>query len=99
MTETLAPVLRVQDADAAIRWYERLGFNMDFQHSAESSKSPATPPATTAVVKRGELVLVLSNSENDAPRSAAVVYLRVTDIAPIADEFKASIQTIQGGAL
>ncbi len=67
--ETLAPVIRVLDADAAIAWYQRLGFEMDFQHSTEppfqpgvwESRSASTKRTrATAVVKRGDLVLILS---------------------------------------
>lgn len=52
-----------------------------------------------AVVKRGELVLILSNREEDAPGSDAVVFLGVVDVAPIAKEFEVPVQNLQGGAL
>ena len=106
--ETLAPVLRVQDADAAIAWYKRLGFEMDFQHSSEppfqpgmwESRSASTErTSTTAVVKRGDLVLILSKGTPDTPSSSAVLYLRVADVAPIANDFQVTVQTLQTGGL
>lgn len=92
--ETLAPVLRVQDTDAAIAWYERLGFGVDYQHSSGPALS-----RTVAVLKRGELVLLLSNRDEDTPSSNSVVYLRVADVAPIANEFVLPVQNLQSGAL
>ena len=106
--ETLAPVIRILDADVAIAWYQRLGFDMDFQHSSEpsiqpgvwESKSASTKrTSTTAVLKRGDLVLILSNGTPDTPSSNAVLYLRVADVAPIANEFHVAVQNLQTGAL
>jgi hypothetical protein len=91
--ETLAPVLRVQDAGVASAWYRRLGFELEFEHSS----GPALN-RTQAVLKRGDLVLLLSNAA-DAPPSGAFLHLRVADIGPIATEFAAPIERLQGGAL
>jgi hypothetical protein len=44
------------------------------------------------------LVLLLSNAA-DAPPSGAFLHLRVADIGPIATEFAAPIERLQGGAL
>ena len=92
--ESLAPVLRVGDAEAAIAWYQRLGFGVELEHSAGPNFAH-----TTAVVKRGELVLILSNRDEDTPASKTVVVLRVADVAPIAHEFNVPIENFQGGAL
>jgi catechol 2,3-dioxygenase-like lactoylglutathione lyase family enzyme len=92
--ETLAPVLRVQDMKAAIDWYERLGFALEFEHS-----TGPTFQLATAAVKRGDLVLILSNREDGTPPSHVVVHLRVADVVPIADRFHVSIRNLQGGAL
>ena len=92
--EALAPVLRVQDAETAIAWYGRLGFTVDFEHSTGPRFS-----RTTAVLKRGDLILLLTNREEDAPAANAVLHLRVGDIRPIADEFVVPVENLQGGAL
>jgi hypothetical protein len=31
--EALAVVLRVENTDSAFAWYQRLGFNMEYEHS------------------------------------------------------------------
>ena len=95
--EALAPVLRIGNPSAAIAWYQRLGFDVDFEHSSEPSGGKEI--RNTAVVKRGDLILVLSNREEDAPAAEAVVYLRVADLAPIASEFNVPVQNLQAGAL
>jgi catechol 2,3-dioxygenase-like lactoylglutathione lyase family enzyme len=92
--ETLAPVLRVRDAEAAIAWYQRLGFALEFEHSAGPNFGQ-----TTAAVRRGQLVLILSNRDEDTPASQAVVFLRVADVAPIAHEFDVPIENLQAGAM
>jgi len=32
METEVVPILRVADADAAVRWYERLGFTKQWEH-------------------------------------------------------------------
>lgn len=32
MEAEVVPILRVADADAAVRWYERLGFTKQWEH-------------------------------------------------------------------
>lgn len=92
--EALAPVLRIGDVNAAIAWYHRLGFECEFEHSTGPAFS-----RTMVVVKRGELLLILSNRDEDTPSADAVVHLRVGDVQSIADEFAAPIQILQAGAL
>ena len=58
--DTLAPVLRVLNVAAAIPWYQRLGFGVEYEHSSGPDLRH-----TVAVLKRGELVLMLSNREED----------------------------------
>ena len=79
--EALTPVLHVADADVAIAWYQRLGFSLDL----EWSSGPAFTE-TAAVVRRGELALILSSRDKGA-RADSLLYLRVTDLTSIADEF------------
>ena len=54
--EALAPMLRVSKVETAIAWYERLGFVLEFEHSSGPAFSE-----TTAVVRRGDLALILSD--------------------------------------
>jgi catechol 2,3-dioxygenase-like lactoylglutathione lyase family enzyme len=35
MDEEVVPVLRVQDASRALKWYERLGFRKEWEHQFE----------------------------------------------------------------
>jgi hypothetical protein len=91
--ETLAPVLRIQNADVSAKWYQRLGFDVDYEHGSGPGFS-----RTFAVLKRGDLVLLLSNG-TDAPNSTAVLHLRVANIEPLAREFDVPIENLQGGAL
>jgi catechol 2,3-dioxygenase-like lactoylglutathione lyase family enzyme len=37
MEAEVVPVLRVADADAAVRWYERLGFTGQWEHRFDPS--------------------------------------------------------------
>jgi hypothetical protein len=92
--ETLAPVLKIGDVDRAIAWYHRLGFDPGFEHSSGPAFS-----RTTVVVKRGDLILILSNRQEDTPGAEAVVHLRVADVEPIANQFAVPVQTLQDGAL
>jgi catechol 2,3-dioxygenase-like lactoylglutathione lyase family enzyme len=85
--EQLAPVLRVANTDASIDWYQRLGFAVDYEYSSGPAFS-----RTIVVLKRGELVLMLSNREEDA-RPDALVYMRVSDVEAIADEFDVEVKT------
>ena len=79
--EALALVFRVADTDAAVAWYQRLGFVASYEHASGPAFS-----RTTIALSRGELVLILSNLEEDA-RSSGLVYLRVSDPEAIAEEF------------
>jgi len=84
--EALAPVLRVSSARAAVAWYQRLGFVLEVEHSSGPEFSE-----TTALVKRGELALILSDRDK-RETSDGIVYLRVADVTPIAAEFHVPLQ-------
>jgi catechol 2,3-dioxygenase-like lactoylglutathione lyase family enzyme len=81
--EETIPVLRVADADVAVRWYERLGFQEEWRHRFEAGF-----PAFVSV-RRGNggpgVRLFLSEHRGDATPGGSV-YLRVEDVAPIAEE-------------
>lgn len=88
VTEEVIPILRVDDAERAVIWYERLGFVQESVHRFE----PGFPAFVT--IARGEDVkvrLFLSEHEGDA-RPDTLVYLRVGGIDAIAREFRVSVE-------
>lgn len=91
MEEALTPVLHVEDTDAAIVWYQRLGFVVD----SEWSSGPAFTE-TTAVLRRGQLALILSSREKGA-RADSLIYLRVADLTDIENEFNLAATRLFGG--
>ncbi|MBZ2407335.1 glyoxalase superfamily protein [Streptomyces albidoflavus] len=80
MHEEVVPILRVEDAAAAVAWYERLGFTRQWEHRF----APDLPAFVE--VARGGVRLFLSEHEGDA-RPDTLVYLRVRDVEAIAAEF------------
>src|SRR3954447_11596476 len=86
--EETIPVLHVDDATTAIGWYARLGFVEEWTHRFE----PGFPAFVS--VRRGKsgpgVRLFLSEHGGDA-QPAGTVYLRVTDVRPIAEVFEAAI--------
>jgi len=87
LEESLAPVFRVGNVADAVAWYQRLGFQLHFEHSAGPGFS-----RTQAVVGRGALHLVLSDCEEDG-RPEGLVILRVADdVESIASEFNVAVQ-------
>ena len=73
-------VLRVADADAAVSWYERLGFIKEWEHRFE--------PGGLAFVSiaRDRARLFLSEHRGDA-RPDALVHLYVSDVDAVVAEF------------
>jgi len=78
--EEVVPVLRVEDADRAVAWYERLGFHKDWEHQFE----PGLPWFVS--VSRGSITLYLSEHTGDAPPSS-LIHLYVDDIDAVSREF------------
>lgn len=85
MDEELIPILRVENAAAAVVWYERLGFTKQWEHHFE----PGLPAFVE--VARGGMRLFLSEHEGDA-RPDTLVYLRIRDVEAIASEFGAQVK-------
>ncbi|MEV0122106.1 glyoxalase superfamily protein [Streptomyces sp. NPDC050703] len=85
MDEEVIPILRVEDAAAAVAWYERLGFTQQWEHRFE----PGLPAFVE--VARGEVRLFLSEHEGDA-RPDTLVYLRIRDVEAVASEFGARVE-------
>ncbi|GGP54297.1 glyoxalase superfamily protein [Saccharothrix coeruleofusca] len=85
MREEVIPVLRVEDASAAVAWYERLGFVKQWEHRFEPGF-----PAFVEVARHG-VRLFLSEHEGDA-RPDTLVYLRARDVDAIAAEFGVRVE-------
>lgn len=86
MGELAIPVLRVANAEDALRWYERLGFEVEFQHRF----GPGFP--VYMGIRRGEARMHLSEHTGDA-RPGTLVYLWVDDIDAIALVLDAVVET------
>jgi catechol 2,3-dioxygenase-like lactoylglutathione lyase family enzyme len=91
--EETIPVLRVEDVRRALPWYRRLGFEQEWEHRFE----PGFPVFTS--LRRGAdgagVRLFLSEHRGDAEPNG-LVYLRVSDVAPIATEFDLPVQEVDG---
>lgn len=85
MSEELVPVFRVQDAEAAAQWYQRLGFVVEVRHRF----GPDMP--LYLILRRNSVHLHLSEHNGDAPpRSYAYFY--VEDIDTVAEAFETTVQ-------
>jgi len=80
MGDQVVPVLRVDDAHRALPWYERLGFQKDWEHQFE----PGLPWFVS--VSRGDVTLYLSEHTGDAP-PRSLVHLYVDDVDAVSQEF------------
>lgn len=85
MDEQVIPILRVKDAATAVEWYQRLGFQKEWEHRFE----PHMPAFVS--VARGNVRLFLSEHKGDA-RPGTLVYLWVKDVFAVAKEFGAQVQ-------
>lgn len=90
MDEEVIPILRVSNAAAAAAWYRRLGFGQEWEHRFE----PGFPAFVS--VARGRVRLFLSEHTGDA-RPGTLVYLRLSDLEAIADEFGAAVERMPWG--
>lgn len=85
MPEELVPVFRIADAEAAVAWYRRLGFESTGTHQFE----PGFP--RYVFLERGDVHLHLSEHTGDAPHRS-VAYLYVDDVGPISAAFGVSAE-------
>jgi catechol 2,3-dioxygenase-like lactoylglutathione lyase family enzyme len=85
--EETIPILRVADAAVAIRWYERLGFVEEWTHRFESG-FPAFMSIRRGSPGTGVRIFL---SEHRGTVSNGQLFLRVSDVAPIAAEFAVEI--------
>lgn len=86
MAEQLVPIFRVDDARAALPWYQRLGFEPIGEHQFE----PGFP--LYVFLRRGDVHLHLSEHTGDAPLRC-VAYFVVDDIDQIAAEFGVTVES------
>ena len=87
--EEAIPILRVANADSAVAWYERLGYEKEWEHRFEPSF-----PAFVSLARHGTSRLFLSEHREDAGGllvAGTVVYLRVGDVDAIAKDFDVDI--------
>ena len=90
MDEQVIPILRVQNAEAAVAWYKRLGFRQTSVHRF----APGLPAFVT--IERGGMKLFLSEHSGDA-RPDTLLYLAVADIHPVAREFEVEVEEAPWG--
>jgi hypothetical protein len=83
--DEVVPVLRVVDADASARWYQRLGFSVSFVHRFEPDF-----PAFVGI-ERGRVHLYLSEHSGDA-QPGALVHLWVGNVDVVAAEFGVPVE-------
>ena len=84
MDEEVVPVLNVEDAARAVAWYERLGFQQEWEHQFE----PGFPWFVS--IERGRVHLYLSEHKGDA-RPNTLIHLYVVDIDRVSEEFAVPI--------
>jgi glyoxalase superfamily protein len=82
--EAVVPVLYVEDAGRAVAWYERLGFQKEWEHQFE----PGFPWFVS--VARGRVRLYLSEHTGDA-RPNTLIHLYVADVDRVAAEFDVTV--------
>jgi catechol 2,3-dioxygenase-like lactoylglutathione lyase family enzyme len=88
--EQITPILRTDDAEAALSWYARLGFAKEWEHRFE----PGFPLFVS--ISRGPMRIFLSEHKGDA-RPDTLVYLSVHDIDAVAAEFGLTVQQAPWG--
>jgi catechol 2,3-dioxygenase-like lactoylglutathione lyase family enzyme len=88
--EQITPILRTDDAEAALTWYTRLGFAKDWEHRFE----PGFPLFVS--ISRGRMRIFLSEHKGDA-RPDTLLYLSVHDVDAVATEFGLSVQQAPWG--
>ncbi len=73
----MIPILRIEDVDVALNWYELLGFS--------ARRSVAGLPEFVEIA-RGDVCLFLAQDEEGALPDASI-YLRVRDVGAVAAAF------------
>lgn len=83
--EEIIPILRVSNAAQAVRWYQQLGFELEWEHRF----APGLPAFVS--VARRSMRLFLSEHSGDA-RPDTLVYLRIADVDQIAAAFGVPVE-------
>lgn len=86
MPEEMVPIFRVADARESARWYARLGFQLQDEHQY----APNMP--IYAFLKRGKVLLHLSEHKGDATPNTLVYFYVNDDLDSIAEEFGAPVK-------
>jgi catechol 2,3-dioxygenase-like lactoylglutathione lyase family enzyme len=79
------PVLYVEEAARAVAWYERLGFEKEWEHQFEPGL-----PWFVSVARGGSVRLYLSEHKGDA-RPNTLIHLYVADIDRVSAEFGVAV--------
>lgn len=79
--DEVIPILRVADVGTAIPWYQRLGYEQEWEHRFGPSF-----PAFVSLARDGTARLFLSEHQGDGS-TPSVVYLRINDVDVVAAEF------------
>ena len=85
MSEQFVPIFRVADAREAAKWYARLGLDLEGEHQF----APNMP--MYAFLKRGEILLHLSEHKGDATPNT-LVYFYVDDVDAVAKEIGVAVK-------
>jgi catechol 2,3-dioxygenase-like lactoylglutathione lyase family enzyme len=85
LVEEAIPVLRTADVTRAVAWYQRLGYDQEWEHRFE----PAFP-AVVSISRKGDARIFLSEHTGDALPDG-LIYLRVSELASIAVAFDTEI--------
>lgn len=85
MDEQIIPILRVKNAATAVTWYQRLGFQKEWEHRFEPNF-----PAFVSIA-RENMRIFLSEHRGDA-RPDTLVYIWLKDVFAVAREFQTEIQ-------
>jgi catechol 2,3-dioxygenase-like lactoylglutathione lyase family enzyme len=88
--EQVTPILRTDDAEAALAWYARLGFVKEWEHRFE----PGLP--LFMAISRGPMRIFLSEHKGDA-HPDTLLYLSVHDIDAVAAEFGLTVRQAPWG--
>jgi uncharacterized glyoxalase superfamily protein PhnB len=94
--EEAIPILHVADAEVAVTWYERLGYQKESEHRFEPSL-----PAFVSIARNVAARLFLSEHTDDTGGELAAVttvYIRRSDLDAIAAQFDAEVVEQAWGA-
>jgi catechol 2,3-dioxygenase-like lactoylglutathione lyase family enzyme len=86
MSEALVPILHAKNAHENAEWYRRLGFEVEGEHQFASNMP------YYLFLRRGDILLHLSEHKGDAKKGAALLYFYVDDVDALAVEFGETVR-------